>query len=50
MAGYERPPEEASALEVGILDRERVGRKFYRMPPAEVAEAMAVAGDEVEAL
>jgi proteasome alpha subunit len=50
MAGYERPLEEASVLEVGILDRERVGRKFYRMPPTDVAEAMAVAGDEVEAL
>ena len=50
MAGYERPLEEASVLEVGILDRERVGRKFYRMPPTDVAEAMASAGDEVEAL
>ena len=50
VAGYERPLEEASVLEVGILDRERVGRKFYRMPPTDVAEAMAVAGDEVEAL
>ena len=50
VAGYEQPPEEASVLEVGILDRERVGRKFYRMPPTDVAEAMAVAGDEVEAL
>ena len=50
MAGYERSPEEASVLEVGILDRERVGRKFYRMPPTDVAEAIASAGDEVEAL
>ena len=50
MAGYERSPEEASVLEVGILDRERVGRKFYRMPPTDVAEAIAIAGDEVEAL
>ncbi len=50
VAGYEQPPEEASVLEVGILYRERVGRKFYRMPPTDVAEAMAVAGDEVEAL
>ena len=46
MAGYERPPEEASALEVGVLDRERAGRKFYRMAPAEVAEALAVLDDE----
>ena len=44
VAGYERPPDEASALEVGILDRERMGRKFYRMTPAEVAEAMATVG------
>ena len=46
LAGYERPPEEASALEVGILARERPGRKFYRMTPAEVGEALAAAGDE----
>lgn len=50
VAGYERPPDEASALEVGILDRERMGRKFYRMTPAEVAEAMAAVGDESEPL
>ena len=49
MAGYERPPAEPGALEVGILDRQRVGRKFYRMPPAEVAETLAIAGDETEA-
>lgn len=46
MASYERPPEEASALEVGVLDRQRAGRKFYRMTSAEVAEAMAAVGDE----
>ncbi len=46
MAGYERPPDEASALEVGILDRERAGRKFYRMTPAEVDETMATVGEE----
>ena len=50
MAGYERPPDEPGALEVGILDRERIDRKFYRMTPAEVAAAMATAGDEVELL
>lgn len=44
MAGYERPPDEASALEVGILDRGRIGRKFYRMTSPEVAEAMAAVG------
>ena len=45
MSGYERPPDEASALEVGILDRGRIGRKFYRMTSPEVAEAMAAVGD-----
>ena len=50
VAGYERPPDEASALEVGILDRERMGRKFYRMTPAEVTEAMAAVGEESEPL
>ena len=50
LAGYERPPDEPGALEVGILDRERVGRKFYRMPPAEVAGAMSTAGEEAEPL
>ena len=45
MAGYERPPDEASALEVGILDRKRVGRKFYRMTSTEVAEVLATVGD-----
>ena len=50
LAGYERPPDEASALEVGILERERVGRRFYRMTPTEVAEAMAAVGDASEPL
>ena len=46
LAGYERPPDEPGALEVGVLDRERTGRKFYRMAPAEVSEAMAAVSDE----
>ena len=46
LAGYERPPDEPGALEVGVLDRERTGRKFYRMAPAEVSEAMAAVNDE----
>jgi proteasome alpha subunit len=41
LAGYERPPAEESALEVGLLERQRVGRKFYRMTQAEAARAMA---------
>lgn len=40
LAGYEKPPAETSALEVGVLDRARVGRKFYRMTPAAVAQAI----------
>jgi 20S proteasome alpha/beta subunit len=40
LAGYERPPAEESALEVGLLERRRVGRKFYRMTQAEAAQAM----------
>ena len=50
MAGYERPPDEAGALEVGILDRQRVGRKFYRLAPTEVAAAMTALSDESEPL
>src|SRR5919109_2502606 len=41
LAGYERPPAEESALEVGLLERWRVGRKFYRMTQAEATRAMA---------
>ena len=43
LAGYERPPAEESALEVGLLERRRVGRKFYRMPQAEVVRELAAA-------
>jgi len=41
LAGYERPPAEESALEVGLLERKRVGRKFYRMTQPEVTRALA---------
>ncbi|MGE3541909.1 MAG: proteasome subunit alpha [Candidatus Tectimicrobiota bacterium] len=43
LAGYERPPAEESALEVGLLERRRIGRKFYRMTQAEIAREMATA-------
>jgi len=41
LACYERPSAEESALEVGLFERRRVGRKFYRMTQAEAALAMA---------
>lgn len=31
LAGHERPPAEASVLEVGVLDRQRTARTFYRV-------------------
>jgi proteasome alpha subunit len=31
LSGYEKPPAEASALEVGVLDRQRPQRTFYRL-------------------
>jgi proteasome alpha subunit len=31
LSGYEKPPAEASALEVGVLDRHRSQRTFYRL-------------------
>lgn len=40
LAGYERPPAEESALEVALLERQRAGRKFYRMTQAEATQAM----------
>ena len=43
LAGYERPPAEESTLEVGLLERQRTGRKFYRMPQAEVVRELAAA-------
>lgn len=43
LAGYEKPPSEESALEVGVLDRKRSGRRFYRMTPADILQTMATA-------
>lgn len=41
LAGYEKPPAEESALEVGILERQREGRKFHRLSQEAIAQAMA---------
>ena len=41
LAGYEKPPEEASALEVGALDRQRMGRTFYRFPQEEIIQLLS---------
>jgi proteasome alpha subunit len=41
LAGYEKSPAEVGALEVGILERARIGRKFYRMSQDAVAKAIA---------
>jgi proteasome alpha subunit len=40
-AGYERPPAEVSPLEVGVLDRKRAGRTFYRLDPEEIRQVIA---------
>jgi proteasome alpha subunit len=45
LAGYEKPPAEESTLEVGVLERHRVGRKFYRLGQQAIAQAIAVAKD-----
>ncbi|MGH7927697.1 MAG: proteasome subunit alpha [Candidatus Binatia bacterium] len=42
-AGYEKPPEGASTLEVGVLDRQRSNRTFYRLGQDEVAQVMKAA-------
>ena len=49
LAGYDKPPAEESPLEVGVLERQRVGRKFRRLSAAEIAEALAVAGGRASA-
>jgi proteasome alpha subunit len=41
LAGYEKPPAEESALEVGVLERQRIGRKFFRLSQEAIARAMA---------
>ncbi len=40
-AGYEKPPEEASTLEVGVLDRQRSNRTFYRLEQDEISQAIS---------
>jgi proteasome alpha subunit len=40
-AGYEKPPEEASTLEVGVLDRKRQGRTFYRFTQEEISQLLS---------
>ena len=39
-AGYEKPPEGASTLEVGVLDRQRSNRTFYRLGADEVIQVI----------
>jgi proteasome alpha subunit len=41
LAGYEKPPAEESALEVGVLERQRLGRQFSRLSQEAIAHAMA---------
>ncbi len=40
LAGYEKPPAEESALEVGVLDRQRPKRSFYRLSQDDIAQAL----------
>ena len=46
LAGYEEPPADESTLEVGVLDRTRSGRKFYRLSQDEIAQAITSVKDE----
>jgi len=41
LAGYEKPPAEESALEVGVLERQRIGRQFSRLSQEAIARAIA---------
>jgi proteasome alpha subunit len=41
LAGYEHPPTDDNTLEVGVLDRTRRGRKFYRLSHEAIAKAIA---------
>ena len=43
LAGYEQRPSEESTLEVGVLDRKRNGRKFYRLQQEAIMQAIAKA-------
>ncbi len=40
LAGYEKPPAEESALEVGVLDRQRPKRSFYRLSQDDITQAL----------
>ncbi len=43
LAGYEKPPSEESALEVGVLDRQRPKRSFYRLSQDDITQALQAA-------
>ncbi len=40
LAGYEKPPAEESSLEVGVLDRQRPKRSFYRLSQDDITQAL----------
>lgn len=40
LAGYEKPPQEARSLEVGVLDRQRSQRMFYRLGQDFISQAI----------
>lgn len=42
LAGYEKPPTEEASLEVGILERQRIGRKFYRPTQSDISRLLAM--------
>lgn len=41
LAGYEHPPSDEPNLEVGVLDRTRSGRRFYRLPQDRIVQMIA---------
>ncbi len=43
LTGYEKPPAEESALEVGVLDRQRLKRSFYRLSQDDITQALKAA-------
>ncbi|MGQ4807917.1 Proteasome subunit alpha 1 [Candidatus Entotheonellaceae bacterium PAL068K] len=43
LTGYEQSPVDESPLEVGVLDRTRSDRKFYRLSRTDIAQAIAAA-------
>jgi proteasome alpha subunit len=48
LAGYEKPPAEESALEVGVLDRHRPKRSFYRLSQDDITQALRAANGASE--